>query len=127
MKMILKLSVSALTIGMAITAAGCAKSGASSPTAGATAAGGSASQSAPQSATAIPPPPQNAEDKIPRVKVDDAKKMIAEGKAIIIDVRGADAYKMSHIKGALDFPLTKMDTSEIKDLPKDKLIIAYCS
>jgi hypothetical protein len=119
MKIILKLGMSALTIGMAITAAGCAQSGASTPTAGA-----SASQ---QSATAIPASPQNAEDKIPRVKVDDAKKMIEEGKAIIIDVRGPDAYKLSHIKGALDIPLTKLDTGEIKDLPKDKLIIAYCS
>jgi 3-mercaptopyruvate sulfurtransferase SseA len=124
MNMILKLGVSALTIGMAITAAGCAKSGASTPTVGATTAGASTAQSATQSATA---PPPNAEDKIPRVKVDEAKKMIAEGKAIIIDVRGADAYKMSHIKGALDVPLTKLDTGEIKDLPKDKLIIAYCS
>ena len=121
--MILKLGVSALTIGMAITAAGCAKSGASTPTVGATTAGVSAAQSA----TAIPSPPQNTEDKIPRVKVDEAKKMIAEGKAIIIDVRGADAYKTSHIKGALDVPLIKLDTGEIKDLPKDKLIIAYCS
>jgi len=127
MNMILKLSVSALTVGMAITAAGCAKSGASTPAVGATTAGASASQSAPQSVTANPSPPQNAEDKIPRVKVDEVKKMIAEGKAIIIDVRGADAYKMSHIKGALDVPLTKLDTGEIKDLPKDKPIIAYCS
>jgi hypothetical protein len=127
MNMILKLSVSALTIGLAITAAGCSKSGASTPTVGATGAGAPAAQSAPQSTTAITSPPQNAEDKIPRVKVDEAKKMIAEGKAIIIDVRGPDAYKMSHIKGALDVPLTKLDTSEIKDLPKDKLIIAYCS
>jgi hypothetical protein len=124
MNIILKLGVGALTIGLAITAAGCAKSGASTPAVGATTAG---AQSAPQSATAIPSPPQNAEDKVPRVKVDEAKKLIAEGKAIIIDVRGADAYKLSHIKGALDLPLTKLDTGEIKDLPKDKLIIAYCS
>ena len=123
MNMNLKLGVSALTIGMAITAAGCAKSGASTPTVGATTAGASAAKST----TAVPPSTQNAEDKIPRVKVDEAKKMIAEGKAIIIDVRGADAYKMSHIKGALDVPLTKLNEGEFKDLPKDKLIIAYCS
>ena len=115
MNMILKLGVSALTIGMAITAAGCAKSGASTPTAGA--------------ATAITSSPQNAnaEDKIPRVKVEEAKKMVAEGKAIFIDVRGDDAYKTSHIKGALDVPLPKLNEGEFKDLPKDKLIIAYCS
>jgi len=123
MNIILKLGVSALTIGMAITAAGCAKSGASTPTVGATTAGASAAKST----TAIPPSTQNAEDKIPRVKVDEAKKMVAEGKAIFIDVRGADAYKMSHIKGALDVPLTRLNEGEFKDLPSDKLIIAYCS
>jgi Rhodanese-like domain len=123
MNIILKMGVSALTIGMAITAAGCTKSGASTPRVGATTPGASAAQST----TAVPPSTQNAEDKIPRVKVDEAKKMIAEGKAIIIDVRGADAYKMSHIKGALDVPLTKLNEGEFKDLPKDKLIIAYCS
>src|SRR5262245_25663529 len=123
MNIILKLGVSALTIGMAITAAGCTKSGASTPRVGAATAGASAAQAT----TAIPPSTQNAEDKIPRVKVEEAKKMVAEGKAIIIDVRGADAYKMSHIKGALDVPLIKLDTGESKDLPKDKLIIAYCS
>ena len=63
---------------------------------------------------------------MPRVKVEDAKKMIAEGKAIIIDVRGAEAYKMSHIKGALDIPLTKLEARDFKDLPKDKILIAYC-
>jgi len=123
MNIILKLGVSALTIGMAITAAGCAKSGASTRTVGATTAGSSAAQST----TVIPPPTQNAEDKIPRVKVDEAKKLVAEGKAIFIDVRGADAYKNSHIKGALDVPLTKLNDGEFKDLPSDKLIIAYCS
>ena len=123
MNIILKLGVSALTIGMAITAAGCAKSGASTPTVGATTAGASAAQSTP----AILPPTQNTEDKIPRVKVDEAKKLVAEGKAIFIDVRGADAYKNSHIKGALDVPLTKLNDGEFKDLPSDKLIIAYCS
>jgi 3-mercaptopyruvate sulfurtransferase SseA len=122
MNMILKLGVSALTIGMAITAAGCAKSGASTPTASATAAGAQAAQSA----TAVTSPPQNAEEKIPRVKVEEAKKLVAEGKAIIIDVRLGDSYKVSHIKGAIEVPLNKVEAGDFKDLPKDKLIIAYC-
>ena len=123
MNIILKMGVSALTIGMGITAAGCTKSGASTPRVGAATSAASAAQST----TAIPPPTQNAEDKIPRVKVEEAKKMVAEGKAIIIDVRGSDAYKMSHIKGALEVPIDKLKAGDFKDLPKDKLIIAYCS
>jgi len=122
MKIILKLGASALTVSLAITAAGCVKSGASTPTAGA------AGEPSANSATAIPSPPahQNAEDKMPRVKVEDAKKLVAEGKAIIIDVRGAEAYKMSHIKGALDVPLNKLEAGDFKSLPTDKILIAYC-
>ena len=124
MKIILKLGASALTVSLAFLAASCVKSGASTPTASATTAG----EPSAHSATAIPSPHahQNAEDKMPRVKVDVAKKLVAEGKAIIIDVRGADAYKMSHIKGALDVPLNKLEAGDFKDLPKDKTIIAYC-
>jgi 3-mercaptopyruvate sulfurtransferase SseA len=124
MKMILKLSASALTVGMAITTAGCAKSGASTPVAGASTAG----ELSARPAAAIPSPHanQNAEDKMPRVKVEEAKKMVAEGKAVIIDVRGAEAYKMSHIKGALDIPLNKLEAGDFKNLPKDKVLIAYC-
>src|SRR5262245_15871711 len=90
MNIILKLGAGALTVGMAITAAGCSNSGATTPAAGATRAGATPAPAA----TAIPSRPQNAEDNMPRVKVEEVKKLVAEGKAIIIDVRGADAYKM---------------------------------
>ena len=122
MNMILKLGARALAAGMAITAAGCAKSGASTHTAGAATASAPAAHSA-----SIPSPPQNAEDKMPRVKVEEAKKLVAEGKAIIIDVRLSDVYKTSHIKGALEVPLNKLEAGDFIDLPKDKLIIAYCA
>ncbi|MGH9753467.1 MAG: rhodanese-like domain-containing protein [Blastocatellia bacterium] len=125
MNMILKLGAGALIAGMAIAAAGCAKSGA--PTHTADAATGPAPQA--HSAASIPSHPQHTEDKTPRINVEEAKKLVAEGKAIIIDVRGPDAYKMSHIKGALDVPVSKLETGNLnlEDLPKDKLIIAYCA
>src|SRR5262249_25481575 len=107
----------------AASAAGCAKSGATTHTAGEAAAGSPAANSA----TAGPPRTQNAEEKMPRINVEEAKKLIAEGKAVIIDVRGAEAYKMSHIKGAIDVPLNKLEAGDFKDLPKDKLIVAYCT
>jgi len=79
--------------------------------------------------TSSPPalPAQNPEDKMPRIKVDEAKKLVDEGKAIIIDVRGTDSYKMSHIAGSLDYPLNKIESGDYKGLPKDKRIIAYCT
>jgi 3-mercaptopyruvate sulfurtransferase SseA len=121
MNLILKLGAGALIVGTAITAAGCSSSGASTHTTDAAAAGAPPTHSAPSI-----PSPQNAGDKIPRINVADAKKLIAEGKAVIIDVRSEDTYKMSHIKGASNVPLSKLEAGDFKDLPQDKLIIAYC-
>jgi rhodanese-related sulfurtransferase len=72
-------------------------------------------------------PAQNLEDKISRIKADEAKRLVAEDKAIIIDVRGTDAYKLTHIKGSLDVPLKKLEAGDFTGLPKDKVIIAYCT
>jgi rhodanese-related sulfurtransferase len=72
-------------------------------------------------------PVQNPENKISRIKADEAKKLVEEGKAIIIDVRGTDAYKLTHIKGSLDIPLNKIEAGDFAGLPKDKVIIAYCT
>ena len=71
--------------------------------------------------------PQSPEDKMPRIKVDEAKKLVETGKAVLIDVRGTEAYKRGHIKGALDVPLTRLESGDYKGLPKDKRIIAYCT
>lgn len=119
MDMIVKLGAGALITGMAIAAASYAKSGAAIHRADA------AAGRAP--AAPISSHPQEPEDKMPRINVEEAKKLIAEGKAIIIDVRGPDPYKISHIKGALDVPMSKLQTGSLEDLPKDKLIIAYCA
>jgi rhodanese-related sulfurtransferase len=70
---------------------------------------------------------QNPENKVSRIKADEAKKLVEEGKAIIIDVRGTDAYKLTHIKGSLDVPLNKLEAGDFTGLPKDKVIIAYCT
>lgn len=74
-----------------------------------------------------PSPSQNPEDKMPRVRAEEAKKLVDDGKAIIIDVRGTEAYKLSHIKGSIDYPLSKIENKDFTGLPKDKRIIAYCT
>jgi hydroxyacylglutathione hydrolase len=73
------------------------------------------------------PASQNAQEKVKRIEVDEAKKLVAEGRAILVDVRGAESYKASHIKGAIDFPLDKLEAGDFKGLPKDKRIITYCA
>lgn len=80
-----------------------------------------------QAGSPAPAPAQNPEDAMPRVKVDEAHELTSKGTAVILDVRGSEAYKTSHIKGSIDYPLSRLEQSDFKDLPKGKRLIAYCS
>jgi hypothetical protein len=75
----------------------------------------------------MPPATQNQEDAMPRVKAEEAKAEVAKGTAVVIDVRGTDSYKIAHIKGALDYPLSRLEQGDFKDIPQGKRIIAYCT
>jgi 3-mercaptopyruvate sulfurtransferase SseA len=87
------------------------------------------------SATASPSPvaaepmtdEQSAEAAMQRITAAESITMVKEGKAVIIDVRGTEAYKANHTKGAIDFPLSKLEAGDFTGLPRDKKIIAYCT
>ncbi|NBO65485.1 MAG: rhodanese-like domain-containing protein [Acidobacteria bacterium] len=72
-------------------------------------------------------PDQNAEAAMPRLTAAESIKLVKEGKAIVIDVRGTESYKASHAKGSIDFPLNKLEAGDFVGLPRDKRIIAYCT
>lgn len=73
------------------------------------------------------PPQQPAPaDGVRRVTVDELRAALEKGTAIVVDVRGEDQYKAGHIKGALWIPGDQI-ANRAKELPKDKLIVAYCS
>ncbi|HKG54184.1 MAG TPA: rhodanese-like domain-containing protein [Anaerolineales bacterium] len=65
---------------------------------------------------------------VPRVPADQAKAALDGGDAVIVDVRGADAYARSHITGALEVSLSAIQTDPA-NLPLDKniWIITYCT
>jgi Rhodanese-related sulfurtransferase len=67
-----------------------------------------------------------ADDDAPRIALADAKKDFDAGAAIFIDSRGEDSFKDEHIKGAINIPLADIG-KRIKDVPKGKKIIVYCS
>ena len=69
----------------------------------------------------------SSEAKMPRVGAVEAKQLVDAGQAVIIDVRGSEAYQQSHIKGALDVHLSDLEAGKFDSLPKDKRIIAYCT
>ena len=44
---------------------------------------------------------------------------------VVLDVRGAESFAASHIKGAQNIPLADL-VSKLGTLPKDKTIVTYC-
>lgn len=71
---------------------------------------------------------QPTENAIPRISVADAKSALDGGKAVIVDVRGAEFFAESHIAGAINIPLTDIESNPagIK-LDKDQWIVTYCT
>lgn len=69
---------------------------------------------------------QTPADGVRRVTVEELRAGLEKGTAIVIDVRSEEQYKAGHIKGSLWIPSDKI-ASRTKELPKDKLIVAYCS
>jgi len=65
-------------------------------------------------------------DNVRRITVDELKKELDAHQAIIVDVRGDAAYKAGHIKGAQMIAAAEID-KHANELPKDKLIVFYCS
>ena len=61
-----------------------------------------------------------------RIAREDAQKMVAQKKAVYIDVRPKDQYDNEHIKGAINIPLGELP-AHLKDLPKNKFLITYCA
>ncbi len=76
--------------------------------------------------TASPAAPVPPADDVRRITVSELQQELAANKAIIVDVRGEGPFKAGHIKGALMIPFAEID-KHVAELPKDKLIVTYCS
>jgi len=63
---------------------------------------------------------------VPRITVDELRARMDRGEVAVIDVRDIEAYRASHIPGALHIPLSFID-GEIPYLPRDKTLVAYCT
>lgn len=69
----------------------------------------------------VPPP-----DGIRRVTTVELKDLLDKDKAVVIDVRNDASYNAAHIKGAKLIPEAEV-AKRSDELPKDKLIVTYCS
>lgn len=61
-----------------------------------------------------------------RVTPAEVKTDLENGTAILIDVRGEATYKSAHIKGSKQIPYADI-ANHSDELPRDKLIVTYCS
>lgn len=62
----------------------------------------------------------------PRISLADTQEKLASGEAVLVDVRLPGAYAEGHAKGAINVPATEV-ASHLAQLPRDKMIITYCT
>ena len=65
-------------------------------------------------------------DGVQRITTVELRNALAKGEAIVIDVRSEAAYNNGHIKGARLIPAAEI-ASHLNELPRDKMIVTYCS
>jgi predicted sulfurtransferase len=63
---------------------------------------------------------------VQRIDAAEAKKLVDKGEAVLIDVRARAAWDMGHVQGALHMPGDEI-AARLSELPKNKLIITYCT
>ena len=61
-----------------------------------------------------------------RVTIEELEAMLKDGTAIVIDVRTQAAYDQGHIPGSRLIPSGEI-LNHINELPRDKMIVTYCS
>ena len=61
-----------------------------------------------------------------RITIDELEGMLKAGTAVVIDVRNQAAYDLGHIPGSRLIPAGEI-LNHISELPRDKMIVTYCS
>ncbi len=77
---------------------------------------------APAPPTTAPPPA----DGVRRVTTAELKDLLDRNEVLVVDVRNEASYNAGHIRGSKLIPEAEV-TNHLSELPKDKLIVTYCS
>lgn len=64
---------------------------------------------------------------IPLVQPQEVNKKLNQKEVVILDTRSAKEYQVSHLPDAKFIDYVRFDISQVKDIPKDKEVIVYCS
>lgn len=60
-----------------------------------------------------------------RIEPRTLVKRVKAGEVLLLDVRPAEEYDAGHLPGAVSLPVNELK-KRMKDLPKDREIVAYC-
>jgi rhodanese-related sulfurtransferase len=69
---------------------------------------------------------QQSNDGVRRVTTAELDELMKQGKVVVVDVRNQQAYDLAHITGAKLIPVGQVG-ERAKELPRDKMIVTYCS
>ena len=59
------------------------------------------------------------------IGIEEFKKLLATGDAVILDVRTPEEYSQGHFKKAINIPTDEIP-SRYNELPRDRLIVTHC-
>ena len=80
-----------------------------------------------KSSTPTPAPvAQQPNDGVRRITTAELDDLMKQGGVVVVDVRNQQAYDLGHIRGAKLIPVGQVG-ERAKELPRDKLIVTYCS
>lgn len=75
-----------------------------------------------QSPATVASPSDNAR----RITADELHKLWEKNEVLIIDTRAESTYQQEHIKGSISVPTGTL-LSRIEEMPRNKMIVAYCT
>jgi predicted sulfurtransferase len=76
--------------------------------------------------SASPQQPSQPSDGARRIGAKDLHALWEKGDVLVIDTRAESAYKDEHIKGSISMPTGTL-SGRIDELPRNKMIVAYCT
>jgi rhodanese-related sulfurtransferase len=60
-----------------------------------------------------------------RISGEEARRLVREQGAMLVDVRTAGEYGSGHAEGAVNVPLQQL-TGRLAELPEDRPVVVYC-
>jgi len=70
--------------------------------------------------------PLTSADQVQRIAPAEAKALVDQGEAVLYDARPLESYQTKHAAGAISLPEDQIQ-SQFSSLPKDKILILYCT